>query len=113
VKEVKQKDIWYADLNPTNGSEQSGIRPVLIVSGNLLNEHLHVVWVAPLTSKIKRYKGNPIIEPDDLSGLSETSEGLIFHLRPISKERLVRKTGVITDENMSLVKKTVNDMINL
>ena len=52
---MKQGEIWYADLNPTKGREQAGLRPVLITSGNLLNEHLPIVIVMPLTTKIKNY----------------------------------------------------------
>jgi mRNA interferase MazF len=43
---MKQGEIWYADLNPTKGSEQAGLRPVLIVSGDLLNANLPVVIAA-------------------------------------------------------------------
>jgi mRNA interferase MazF len=59
---MKQGEIWYADLNPSKGSEpacrtggQAGLRPVVIMSGNLLNTHLNVVIVAPLTTKVKNY----------------------------------------------------------
>jgi mRNA interferase MazF len=51
---MRQGEIWYANLNPSKGSEQAGFRPVVIVSGNLLNEHLPVVIVMPLTTKIKK-----------------------------------------------------------
>ena len=78
---MKQGDIWYADLNPTKGSEQSGLRPVVIVSGNLLNEHLGVVIVVPLTTKVKGYKGNPVLKPSKESGLKNESEMLVFHIR--------------------------------
>jgi len=113
VNKVRQKDIWYADLNPVKGSEQAGIRPVLVVSGNLLNDHLNVVWIVPLTTKIKKYKGNPIINPDTSNGLDVTSEAIVFHLRSISKERLIRKVGEISEEAMLLAKKTINDIIEL
>jgi mRNA interferase MazF len=52
---MRQGEIWYADLNPVKGSEQAGFRPVVILSGNLLNENLPIVIVAPLTTKIKNY----------------------------------------------------------
>lgn len=45
---MKQCEIWYANLNPTKGSEQAGLRPVVILSGNLLNQYLPIVIVAPL-----------------------------------------------------------------
>ncbi|HKJ42288.1 MAG TPA: type II toxin-antitoxin system PemK/MazF family toxin [Sunxiuqinia sp.] len=60
---MKQCEIWYADLNPTRGSEQQGFRPVVIISGNLLNQYLPIVITCPLTTKIKTYKGKLGIGP--------------------------------------------------
>jgi mRNA interferase MazF len=108
---VKQGDIWYADLNPPTGSEQSGRGPVVIVSGNLLNQHLPVVIVMPLTSKVKNYKGNPVLEPSKENGLKVKSEVLVFHVRSISRDRLVQKVGVIKREEVDLAKKTLNDIL--
>jgi mRNA interferase MazF len=108
---MKQGEIWYSDLNPIKGSEQSGLRPVAIVSGNLLNQHLPVVIVVPLTSKVKRYKGNPVLMPSKENGLDRESELLVFHIRSVSKERLVRKIGHVTQTELSLVVKTLNDIL--
>lgn len=113
MESINQKDIWYANLNPSKGNEQAGLRPVVIVSGNLLNEHLNLVWVVPLTSKIKSFKGNPILDPNSTNNLSETSEMLVFHLRSISKIRLVKKVGQITEDQFQLAKKTIDDIIRL
>ena len=60
---MKQAEIWRAYLNPSVGSEQSGLRPVVIISGNALNNNLNVVIACLLTSRIKNYKGNVILEP--------------------------------------------------
>ncbi len=68
---MKQGEIWYADLNPTKGSEQQGARPVVVISGDVLNTHLPIVIVCPLTTKIKNYKGNIILDPDQNTGLSK------------------------------------------
>ncbi len=108
---MKQGEIWYADLNPTKGSEQSGIRPVVIVSGNLLNEHLSIVIIMPLTTKIKRYKGNPILKPVKKNGLTEESEILVFHIRSVTKTRLVRKIGSINDDELNNLKSTLDDIL--
>jgi mRNA interferase MazF len=108
---MKQGEIWYADLNPTKGREQAGLRPVLITSGNLLNEHLPIVIVMPLTTKIKNYKGNPILTPSKANGLNVESEVLVFHVRSISKERLVRRTGKITNNELETAIKTLNDIL--
>lgn len=108
---MKQGEIWHADLNPVKGSEQSGFRPVVILSGNLLNEHLSVVIVVPLTSQIKKYKGNPILIPSKLNGLKKESEMLIFHIRSVSKDRLVEKMGSIGPSQLEQALKTLTDIL--
>ena len=108
---MKQGEIWYADLNPSKGSEQSGLRPVVIVSGNLLNQHLQIVIVVPLTTKIKKYKGNPILVPTSANGLQNESEMLVFHLRSVSKDRLVRKLGNMEVDQLDGAVKTLNDIL--
>lgn len=108
---MKQGEIWYCNLNPTKGSEQAGMRPVAILSGNLLNEHLNIVIAAPLTTKIKRYKGNPILSPTTTNGLSTESELLVFHVRSISKERLVKRVGMLKPEDVQQSIKTLNDIL--
>ena len=108
---MKQGEIWYADLNPTKGSEQSGLRPVVVISGNLLNSHMPVVFVMPLTSKIKNYKGNPVLQPNQLNGLTTPSEILVFHVRSISQDRLVRKLGSVEKGDLDRAVKTLNDIL--
>ncbi|MBX2899362.1 MAG: type II toxin-antitoxin system PemK/MazF family toxin [Cyclobacteriaceae bacterium] len=108
---MKQAEIWYADLNPVKGSEQAGMRPVVIVSGNMLNQLLPVCIVIPLTTKIKRYKGNPIITPTKQNGLQTESELLVFHVRSISKDRLVRKVGSIESDELERALSTLNDIL--
>ncbi len=100
---MRQGEIWYANLNPSQGSEQAGYRPVVIISGNLLNQYLRIVIVCPLTTRIKEYKGNVILEPTEENGLEKTSEILVFHVRSISKERLV--------ETIADLKEGLNDML--
>lgn len=108
---MKQGEIWNANLNPTKGSEQAGFRPVVIVSGNLLNEHLNIVIVVPLTTKVKRYKGNPVLTPNKDNGLKSESEMLVFHIRSVSKDRLLNKIGWIRDEEFQQTVKTLNDIL--
>jgi|SRR5690606_11313640 len=106
-----QGEIWNADLSPAKGSEQAGFRPVVIVSGNLLNQHLPVVIVMPLTTRIKGYKGNPILHPTRSNGLKEVSEMLVFQIRSISKDRLVKKIGNVADTELLGSIKTLNDIL--
>lgn len=110
---MKQGEIWFADLNPTKGSEQTGFRPIVILSGNLLNTYLPVVISAPLTTKIKNYQGNPVVEPNDGNGLTKSSELMMFHIRSISKERLVRKIGEISSYELEIALQTLDDLMKL
>jgi mRNA interferase MazF len=108
---MKQGEIWYANLNPSKGSEQAGLRPVVILSGNLLNQHLNVVIVVPLTSRIKKYKGNPVLIPSKVNGLKAESEMLVFHIRSVSKDRMVNKVGNIEPSELDLSIKTLNEIL--
>lgn len=108
---MKQGEIWYADLNPVRGSKQKGHLPVAIISGILLNTYLRVVIACPLTTKIKNYKGNIVLEPDRLNGLSEKSEIMIFQIRSISKESMIRKIGRISEEQIKELKQGLDDIL--
>ena len=108
---MRQAEIWFADLNPVKGNEQAGYRPVVIISGNLLNKYLNIVIVCPLTTKIKNYKGNLVIKPIEKNGLDNTSEILTFHIRSISKDSLVRKTGTISENELEQIKLGLNEIL--
>jgi len=99
-----QKEIWIADLNPVLGSEQSGIRPVIIISGNTMNEHYSVVIICPLTSKVKPFKGCPVISPNRTNNLKTVSQAIPFHVRTISKVRLRTKMGTISSAELDSIK---------
>jgi mRNA interferase MazF len=109
---MKQGEIWYANLNPIKGQEQTGIRPVVIISGNLLNTYLNIIICCPLTTKIKNYKGNVVLQPTTKNKLKQASEILTFHIRSISKERLTKKIGEITTEEIHKIKITMNEIMD-
>jgi mRNA interferase MazF len=108
---MKQCEIWLADLNPVKGSEHEGFRPVVIISGNVVNTHLPVVIICPLTTKIKGYKGNVILLPDTGNGLTQKSEIVIFQIRSVSKERLLRKIGEIPENRLNEIKLGLEDIL--
>lgn len=90
---MKQREIWFADLKPTKGSEQARIRPVVILSGNALNDHMPVIFIAPLSTKVKRYKGNPVLTPTKTNGLKSDAEIILFQMKSIAKLRLKKKSA--------------------
>ena len=108
---MKQAEIWEMYFNPVKGSEQSGRRPAVIISGNALNDNLNIVIVCPLTTKIKGFKGNVILQPNLKNKLQKESEVLTFHIRSVSKERLKKKIGVISKIELKQIKKTLNDLM--
>ena len=110
---MRQGEIWMSDLNPVIGSEQSGRRPVVILSGNLMNRFLQVIITAPLTSKIKNYQGNPVLQPNQTNGLKIESEILVFHIRSVSKDRLIEKIGEIQKYELDMALETLKDLTTL
>ncbi len=91
----KRGEIFYADLSPVVGSEQGGIRPVLIVQNNIGNKYSPTVIVAAITSKMNKAKMPTHIEIDAKDyGLSKDSVILLEQIRTLDKRRLKEKIGV-------------------
>ncbi len=99
---IKRGDIYYADLSPVVGSEQGGIRPVLVVQNDVGNRHSPTVIAAAITSQINKAKLPTHIElRSDSYGLSKDSVVLLEQIRTIDKKRLKEKMGHIDDDLMS------------
>ncbi len=105
---MKQKEIWMVDFNPVVGSEQSGIRPAVIVSGNTMNNIYKVGYVCPLSAKIKAFKGCPVLTSGNGNKLNLDSQVLSFQIRTISFLRLRDKIGEITDEQLEEIHRGIN-----
>lgn len=88
-------------LDPVEGSEQAGVRPALVLSPDVINEHSPVVLIASLTSqKTDRiYPFETLIEPPE-AGLNRRSKVLLMHLRSVDKRRLAGRYGAVTPETM-------------
>ncbi len=101
---VKRGDIFYADLSPVVGSEQGGVRPVLIVQNNVGNKFSPTVIIAAITSQINKAKLPTHIEilANDY-GLSKDSVILLEQIRTIDKKRLRERIGRLDDELMEKV----------
>ncbi|PJE73959.1 MAG: transcription elongation factor GreAB [Candidatus Terrybacteria bacterium CG10_big_fil_rev_8_21_14_0_10_41_10] len=98
-----QKDIYLVDLNPTKGKEQMGKRPAVIISGNTMNKNLGIFIICPISSKIKNYVGCVKVIKNKTNKLSEDSEIITFQIRTIAKERMFKKIGEITNEQLKEV----------
>lgn len=98
---VKRGDIFYADLSPVTGSEQGGVRPVLIVQNDVGNKYSPTVIVLAITSKINKAKMPTHIELcAEKYGLAKDSVILAEQIRTIDKQRLREKTGMLDRTKM-------------
>lgn len=101
---VKRGDIYYADLSPVVGSEQGGMRPVLIVQNDTGNKHSPTVIAAAITSQTGKAKLPTHIELNAQSvGLSRDSVILLEQIRTIDKSRLRERMGRLDENTMSAV----------
>ncbi len=108
---IRQKDLWHVYFDPVSGSEQSGNRPAVVISGDTLNKNLNVIIVCPITSSIHDFEGNVILKPNTENGLQKKSEILVFHVRSLSKLRFKKKIGKISEEELNKIKYTLNDLL--
>ena len=109
---MKQKEIYLADLNPIKGSEQRGIRPIVVISGDSMNDNLEIAIACPLSSVIKSYAGTVHIAKDNINNLETDSEVITFQIRTISKERLIQKIGKISNEQLKEIKIKLNEVLS-
>ena len=98
---IKRGDMFYADLSPVVGSEQGGIRPVLIIQNDLGNKYSPTVIAAAITSQTHKTKLPTHIElGENTSGLKSNSVVLAEQIRTIDKSRLKEKIGHIEDSKI-------------
>lgn len=107
---IKRGDIYYADLSPVIGSEQGGIRPVLIVQNDVGNRFSPTVIAAAITSQQTKAKlPTHIAIGAQTSGLSKDSVVLLEQVRTIDKRRLKEKMGTVSENSM----KEINNAISV
>lgn len=98
-----QWHIFIASLDPTQGSEQAGVRPVLVVSREQINQLLPVVNVIPITSRKNTERliyPNEVLLPAGTAGLKVASIALCYQIRTLDKNRLQGAIGIINDANL-------------
>ena len=105
---VKRGDIFYADLSPVVGSEQGGIRPVIILQNDVGNKYSPTVIVGAITSQINKAKLPTHVEiSSEEYGLHQDSVVLLEQIRTLDKRRLKEKIGHMTDSDMEKVDKAL------
>ncbi|APC42178.1 MULTISPECIES: type II toxin-antitoxin system PemK/MazF family toxin [Clostridium] len=101
---VKRGDIFYADLSPVVGSEQGGIRPVIILQNDIGNKYSPTIIIAAITSQINKAKLPTHVEiSSEEYGLNKDSVVLLEQIRTLDKKRLKEKIGHMTDGDMKKV----------
>ena len=106
---IKRGDIYYADLSPVVGSEQGGVRPVLIVQNNVGNRFSPTVIAAAITSQQSKAKlPTQIPLYSGTSGLSKDSVVLLEQVRTIDKRRLKEKMGTVDEASMNAINNAIS-----
>ena len=101
---IRRGEIYYADLSPVVGSEQGGIRPVLIVQNDVGNKYSPTVIAAAITSQHEKSKLPTHIELEaEDCGLQKNSIVLLEQIRTIDKRRLKERMGKLDDRSMNQI----------
>ena len=104
---IKRGELYYADLSPVVGSEQGGVRPVLVVQNDTGNKYSPTVIAAAVTSKIHKARLPTHIELPSAFGLQKDSVILLEQIRTIDKKRLMSRIGELPQSTMSRVDRAI------
>ncbi len=98
---MNKGEIWQVQLPSSNGHEQAGVRPVIVVA----NTQINIVVVIPFTSNLLalRFPETLEVRPSKTNGLISISAALIFQIRAIDKKRLLKKVGVLEADHQTKV----------
>ena len=109
---VYRGEIYYADLSPAVGSEQGGIRPVVILQNNMGNKHAPTTIIAPITSQIGK-KPLPTHIIFNGCGVPKDSVILLEQIRTIDKSRLKQKMGCLPPEKVEVLDSAIKISLGL
>ena len=108
IELVKRGEIYLTNLNPYQGSEQGGVRPVIIIQNDIGNFYSHTTIIIPVTNYMNHKKSLPthVILPENI--LSYKSVALCEQLRVIDKNRLIRYIGKLDGKILREIKSAIN-----
>jgi mRNA interferase MazF len=106
---ILRGEVRWADLNPIRGHEQGGLRPVLVISHDVFNEHSGTVIVMAITSKPQK-AGFPLVLKLEEAGLPKESWLKISQIRTFSVERIGAKIGRVGDETLARALDGLNEI---
>ena len=108
VGEIKRGEIYYADLSPVVGSEQGGVRPVLVVQNDVGNKYAPTVIVSAITSQLGKAKLPTHIElPAEEYNLPKNSVALLEQIRTLDKRRLQERITMLSPVKMREINKAL------
>lgn len=111
---IKRGEIYYADLSPVKGSEQGGIRPVLIIQNDIGNKFSPTVIVAAITAKIQKAKLLTHVEVKaSKKGLNKNSVVLLEQIRTIDKQRLTDRITALDKQTMEYIDNSLKISLSL
>lgn len=112
---MKRGDVYDARLNPTEGSEQAGIRPVIVVSRDAINQYSPVIVIVPVTNAIhvKRDYPSNVAIPQGNGGLTVDSIALGGQVRAIATSRLLRQRGSLSASIMQKIDRALRITLDL
>ncbi len=110
----KRGDILRIRFDPSEGSEQAGERPVLVISPDLINERAPIILVAPLTTRKTEcvYAFEALIEPPE-GGLSQRSKVMLLHIRGVDRARITGVYGTLSPETLQSVDVAIRIAVGL
>ncbi|UQS84335.1 type II toxin-antitoxin system PemK/MazF family toxin [Bombilactobacillus thymidiniphilus] len=110
---IKRGDVFYADLSPVIGSEQGGMRPVLIIQNNVGNRYSPTTIVAAITGRMEKPKMPTHVGITKEEGVNKNSVILTEQIRTIDKQRLQEKVTTLSDEKMAAVDKALGISLHI
>ena len=110
---IKPGAIYWVSFPATEGKEQTGHRPAVIVQSEASAQILPTVWVVPITSNLSAasFPGTIRIDPDEHNGLTVSSILLVFQLRAIDKRRLSKVAGNISSSQLERVLRMIDSLL--
>ena len=112
-KEIRRGQIYIADLGSGCGSEQQGIRPVLIIQNDVGNHYGSTVLVVPITSQNKKIMPTHLRISSGTAGLTKDSTALVEQMRTVDKSRLRNCIGALTTDMMNVVNSKIMSQVGI
>lgn len=112
-KEILRRDIFYADLGRNIGSEQCGIRPVMIIQNDVGNKFSPTIIICPLTSELKKVTMPTHVSLGKKFGLAKRSMALLEQIRVIDRTRLGKYIGTVDQSLMARIDDAISISLGL